>query len=327
MEKERYIGVLQGYDPFGSLLPGRNFNSDSYRFGFNGKENDNEVYGSTGTFQDYGMRAYDTRLGRFISVDPLSAKYPFYTPYQFAGNKPIWAVDLDGLEEYFRTDYRDATGALYKTIINMVSNNGANEHQQTVYHSVMKANNDGTFSPSYLGFTKGTTTGTNAFDSPSPELSNTQLANNMRQTAMHLTSSNAPVRTPMPPTLINVGTVVNTNGTRRNVQSTATSYELTPAAGRDIGFVKDFFDQSGTHITSDEKIYGPLQYTFGPKDSPMYNGSTPKMDGMLGGGENAVESDPYHRGTPNAAGEGTKTKTPVGTYLPQGQGMGQKIRP
>ena len=35
---------------------------------------------------------------RFLSVDPLTKKYPWYTPYQFAGNTPIWAIDLDGLE-------------------------------------------------------------------------------------------------------------------------------------------------------------------------------------------------------------------------------------
>lgn len=33
-----------------------------------------------------------------MSVDPLSSNFPFYTPYQFAGNKPIWAIDIDGLE-------------------------------------------------------------------------------------------------------------------------------------------------------------------------------------------------------------------------------------
>mgnify|MGYP002623907568 CR=1 FL=1 len=32
-------------------------------------------------------------------MDPLAPEYPWYTPYQFAGNMPIWAVDLDGLEE------------------------------------------------------------------------------------------------------------------------------------------------------------------------------------------------------------------------------------
>ena len=33
----------------------------------------------------------------------MTKSYPWYTPYQFAGNKPVWAVDLDGLEEYIKT--------------------------------------------------------------------------------------------------------------------------------------------------------------------------------------------------------------------------------
>ena len=81
-------------------MPGRNFtasSSSSYRYGFNGKENDNEVKGE-GNQQDYGMRIYDPRVGRFLSVDPLTQQYPYYTPYQFAGNMPIWATDLDGSE-------------------------------------------------------------------------------------------------------------------------------------------------------------------------------------------------------------------------------------
>lgn len=32
-------------------------------------------------------------------MDPLFQSYPWYTPYQFAGNNPIWAIDRDGLEE------------------------------------------------------------------------------------------------------------------------------------------------------------------------------------------------------------------------------------
>jgi hypothetical protein len=32
-------------------------------------------------------------------VDPLTSSYPWYTPYQFVGNKPIKFSDLDGLEE------------------------------------------------------------------------------------------------------------------------------------------------------------------------------------------------------------------------------------
>jgi len=85
-------------------MPERKFAaSNQYRYGFNGKENDNELKGN-GNVQDYGMRMYDPRLGKFLSVDPLTQSYPWYTPYQFAGNKPIWCVDLDGLEEYYTTN-------------------------------------------------------------------------------------------------------------------------------------------------------------------------------------------------------------------------------
>ena len=50
-----------------------------------------------------------------MSVDPLTKSYPWYTPYQFAGNLPIWAVDLDGLEEKKVTLYleKDQDGNLY----------------------------------------------------------------------------------------------------------------------------------------------------------------------------------------------------------------------
>lgn len=86
------------YYSFGATMPGRSFvGSSGYRYGFNGKENDNEVKGQ-GNQQDYGLRIYDTRLGKFLSVDPLTDSYPYYTPYQFAGNMPIRYVDLDGGE-------------------------------------------------------------------------------------------------------------------------------------------------------------------------------------------------------------------------------------
>jgi RHS repeat-associated protein len=58
---------------------------------------DNEVKG-TGAQYDYGFRIYDPRLGRFLSVDPLTRKFAMLTPYQFASNNPIWMVDIDGLE-------------------------------------------------------------------------------------------------------------------------------------------------------------------------------------------------------------------------------------
>lgn len=50
---------------------------------------------------DYGFRIYNPAIGKFLSVDPLTKDYPWYTPYQFAGNKPIGAIDIEGLEEYW----------------------------------------------------------------------------------------------------------------------------------------------------------------------------------------------------------------------------------
>ncbi len=87
------FGGLRDVPKIDSILAG----SRGYRYGFNGKENDNEVKGN-GNQQDYGMRIYDPRLGRFLSVDPLIHEYSELTPYQFASNRPIVAIDLDGLE-------------------------------------------------------------------------------------------------------------------------------------------------------------------------------------------------------------------------------------
>ncbi len=92
------ISSANDYYPFGMSMPSRNYTaSSSYRYGFNGKENDNEVKGA-GNQQDYGMRIYDPRSGRFLSTDPLIKSYPWYSPYQFAGNSPIQSIDVDGLE-------------------------------------------------------------------------------------------------------------------------------------------------------------------------------------------------------------------------------------
>jgi RHS repeat-associated protein len=67
-----------------------------YRFGFNGKEKDNEVSGSGNTLA-FEARIYDSRLGRFFSTDPFAPEYPMLSPYCFAANSPIRLVDVLGL--------------------------------------------------------------------------------------------------------------------------------------------------------------------------------------------------------------------------------------
>jgi RHS repeat-associated protein len=88
----------QDYYPFGSPMPGRSYtapNQTAYRFGFNGKENDNEVKGN-GNSIDFGARMYDSRLGRWLSVDPLAHQFPHQSPYSAMDNNPINIIDPTG---------------------------------------------------------------------------------------------------------------------------------------------------------------------------------------------------------------------------------------
>lgn len=88
---------VSDYYAFGQQMPARIYNAGTYRYGFNGKEKDSATYGE-GNEYDYGMRIYNTRIGRFLSVDPMTKSYPSWSPYPFAMNSPVAGVDLDGLE-------------------------------------------------------------------------------------------------------------------------------------------------------------------------------------------------------------------------------------
>jgi RHS repeat-associated protein len=66
-----------------------------YRYGFNSMEKDNEINVNGGGY-DFGARIYDSRLGRWLSLDPLMGKYTEMSPFVFVGNMPIIAIDPDG---------------------------------------------------------------------------------------------------------------------------------------------------------------------------------------------------------------------------------------
>ena len=108
------VSSATDYYPFGMAIRGRKYNTEKYRFGFNGKENDGD-WGSE-MMQDYGFRVYSPSICRFLSVDPLTASYPWYTPYQFAGNMPIWAIDLDGGEQKYANKWQETHVVLWGDI-------------------------------------------------------------------------------------------------------------------------------------------------------------------------------------------------------------------
>ncbi len=70
------------------------------------------------------MRIYDPRLGKFLSVDPLTKEYPWNSTYSFAENDVIRSIDLDGAEKktvilYLR---HDGTIDRTKTQVKIIQN-------------------------------------------------------------------------------------------------------------------------------------------------------------------------------------------------------------
>ena len=66
-----------------------------YSYSFNGMEKDDEVKGN-GNHLDFGARCYDSRLGRWLSLDAYATEYPSLSDYVFVANSSIIFIDPDG---------------------------------------------------------------------------------------------------------------------------------------------------------------------------------------------------------------------------------------
>jgi RHS repeat-associated protein len=71
-------------------------------------EKDDEVKGG-GNSYDFGARMYDGRVGRWWSVDPLAAKYPSLSTYNFVNNNPIIFIDINGEDFVITIDQKNKT--------------------------------------------------------------------------------------------------------------------------------------------------------------------------------------------------------------------------
>ena len=152
---------------FGSPLIGRTYQAESlvkYRFGFNGKELDKEGMGGGQSTYDYGFRIFNPGLGRFLSIDPLFKSYPWYTPYQFSGNKPIHCIDLDGLEEYNVVSWYNADRNVWQTKLSLVKIDGpltVNYSTRTWDDGIVPVNSSLIATSGYTDTKQGTSTATN----------------------------------------------------------------------------------------------------------------------------------------------------------------------
>ncbi|MBI3235042.1 MAG: RHS repeat-associated core domain-containing protein, partial [Bacteroidetes bacterium] len=136
------------YYPFGLDMPGRKFGAAG-RYGFNGKERDKDM--NSLTAYDYGFRIYNPAIGKFLSVDPLTQEYPWFTPYQFAANMPVWAVDIDGLEsdkpeanKNESASTSNSSGGLLNRFLNLVQDGQSGKLQADILVGAGKAAKDAT---------------------------------------------------------------------------------------------------------------------------------------------------------------------------------------
>src|SRR5690554_3773583 len=68
----------------------------AYRYGFNGMEKDDNIKGEGNSYTTE-FRQYDPRVGRWLSIDPLFADFPWQSPYVAFDNNPIYYKDPKGL--------------------------------------------------------------------------------------------------------------------------------------------------------------------------------------------------------------------------------------
>ena len=79
------------YLPFGEDYIYQRTNSWNIPYTFSGKEKDSE----TG-YSYFGARYYDSDISVWLSVDPLSDKYPSMSAYMYTAGNPVMLVDPDG---------------------------------------------------------------------------------------------------------------------------------------------------------------------------------------------------------------------------------------
>jgi RHS repeat-associated protein len=84
--------VVVGSDfyPFGLVMDGTEITDEPYRYGYQGQFSEKDL--TTG-WNEFELRMYDARFGRWLSPDPYGQ---FASPYVGMGNNPVVAIDPTG---------------------------------------------------------------------------------------------------------------------------------------------------------------------------------------------------------------------------------------
>ena len=91
LDNGKNIVFAQDYDIWGYLLENRTSGKDDIKNKFTGKERDKET-----TYDYFGARYYDSRIGRWGTTEPLYDKYLSFSPYNYGVNNPLSLKDING---------------------------------------------------------------------------------------------------------------------------------------------------------------------------------------------------------------------------------------
>ncbi|HWY37980.1 MAG TPA: hypothetical protein VNY73_05440, partial [Bacteroidia bacterium] len=117
------------YYSFGMVMPGRQYTSTNYRYGYQGSEKDDEVSGNGNNYTTE-FREYDSRLGRWFALDAKSYSFPYLSPYSAMNNNPIFFNDING--DSIPTTFYDQNGVQTNVIPDVVQNMYQKEYGITV---------------------------------------------------------------------------------------------------------------------------------------------------------------------------------------------------
>nr|WP_319571059.1 DUF6443 domain-containing protein [uncultured Draconibacterium sp.] len=98
------------YYPFGLVMNQQekvHLEEVKNRYLYNGKELQDDNFGVSLDWYDYGARFYDPALGRWHVIDALASDFASWTPYHYVHNNPILLIDPTGMAA---TRYEDEEG-------------------------------------------------------------------------------------------------------------------------------------------------------------------------------------------------------------------------
>ena len=91
LDEGKTVISANDYDMWGYYIEDRAYETTNTKNKFTGKERDNES-----TYDYFGARYYDSRVGRWGSVDPLFEKHIQWTPYNYVLSNTLKLVDPNG---------------------------------------------------------------------------------------------------------------------------------------------------------------------------------------------------------------------------------------